>query len=157
MSCADKRWNENFTTFLHDHNLTYVVEQGIEVCYVDNIPLDEFLEKNVSKHEFIRKNVLTATLNFNHRVKEFIKTIVMNKYSDMCVQFYNYRVEFQMRGAGHIHGVLWIDWKKMREKMNLKSRSKETAILNVDLIVRAFENIKDEVFEVLKMMQKKQL
>ena len=70
----------------------------------------------------------------------------MNKYNDMCVQFYNYRVEFQMRGAGHIHGVLWIDWKKMREKMNLKSRSKETAILNVDLIVRAFENIKNEVF-----------
>ena len=29
---------------------------------------------------------------------------------DMAVQDYNYRVEFQLRGAAHIHGVLWIDW-----------------------------------------------
>ena len=27
----------------------------------------------------------------------------------MYIKFYNYRVEFQMRGAGHIHGVLWVD------------------------------------------------
>ena len=26
------------------------------------------------------------------------------------LNFTNYRVEFQMRGAAHIHGVLWIDF-----------------------------------------------
>lgn len=35
----------------------------------------------------------------------------------MCVQYYNYRVEFQMRGAGHIHGVLWINLKQMEENI----------------------------------------
>jgi hypothetical protein len=117
LSCADKRWNENFTTFLQNHNLTYVIEDGREKCFVDEIPLDEFLEKNESRHEFIRKNILTATLNFNNRVQEFIKHIIMNPKGDMCVQYYNYRVEFQMRGAGHIHGTLWIDWKELRKNM----------------------------------------
>ena len=27
----------------------------------------------------------------------------------MKIKFFNYRVEFQARGAGHIHGVLWMD------------------------------------------------
>ena len=76
--------------------------------------LEEYLEKNESKHEFIRKNILTATLNFNNRVQEFIKLIIMNINGQMCVEYYNYRVEFQMRGAGHIHGTLWIDWKNWR-------------------------------------------
>ena len=42
--------------------------------------------------------------------KNFIKTIIMSKFNEIYVEFYNYRVEFQMRGAGHIHGVLWIDF-----------------------------------------------
>ena len=37
----------------------------------------------------------------------------MNPKGDMCVEYYNYRVEFQMRGAGHIQGTLWIDWQKL--------------------------------------------
>ena len=30
----------------------------------------------------------------------------------MNTNLFNYRVEFQARGAGHIHGVLWIDFDK---------------------------------------------
>ena len=40
----------------------------------------------------------------------------MSKFNPMCVEFYNYRVEFQMRGAGHIHGVLWLDLEKFMSK-----------------------------------------
>ena len=132
LSCADKRWNENFTTFLQEHNLEYVIENGIEKCYVDEMPLDMFLEINESKHEFIRKNILTATLNFNNRVQEFIKTIIMNNYGDMCVEYYNYRVEFQMRGAGHIHGTLWLDWVKLKKDMmnKIKRVVKQILILS---------------------------
>ena len=100
LSSAEKRYNENFTTFLQEHDVRYVIENGIECCTVDGIPLDDFLqrEENLNKHEFIRKNILTATLNFNHRVEEFIKNIVMNKSGEFCVDYYNYRVEFQLRG-----------------------------------------------------------
>ena len=116
LSCAEKRWNENFTAFLRDHDITYEVINGLEKCFVSEKggeprSLDEFLaeEQNSSKFEFIRQNVLSATLHFDNRVSEFFKHIVMSKKSKMPVQYYNYRVEFQMRGAGHIHGVLWLD------------------------------------------------
>ena len=63
--------------------------------------------------KFIRKNHLNATLTFNHRVKMFLKNNVMSKGSPMCVKNFNYKVEFALRGAAHIHGVLWLDWKTM--------------------------------------------
>ena len=146
MSCADKRWNENFTTFLQNHDLKYVIENGVEKCYVNNMPLDVFLERNESKHEFIRKNILTATLNFNHRVQEFIKTIIMNEYGEMCVNYYNYRVEFQMRGAGHIHGTLWLDWIKMKKNMEEEKEEGNKEYIDVDSVQNAFTKIKDEIF-----------
>ena len=57
--------------------------------------------------------MLNATLTFNHRVKMFIKNIVMSKGSPMPIQYYSYKVEFALRGAGHIHGVLWMDWEQL--------------------------------------------
>ena len=100
LSCAEKRWSENFTTFLREHHVEYSYENTTEHCLVDSIPLNEFLQKeeNVSKHEYIRQNILTMTLNFNQRVQEFIKHIIMDKESPLAVEYYNYRVEFQMRG-----------------------------------------------------------
>ena len=109
LSCADTRYEENFTSVLQDHDITYEVKDGREHCLIDGDDLETFLKNNQSKHEFIRTNILTATRNFDHRVKQFIKTVIMSKFNPMCVEFYNYRVEFQMRGAAHIHGVLWLD------------------------------------------------
>ena len=111
LSCADARYEENFTALLQDHHIEYIHENGKDICKIDGQPLNEFLSQHESKHEFIRQNILTATRNFDHRVKNFIKTIIMSKHNDMHVGFYNYRVEFQMRGAPHIHGVLWLDFK----------------------------------------------
>ena len=92
-----------------------------EYCLIDGLHLEDFLRENQNKNDFIRKNVLTATRNFDHRVKNFIKTIVMSKFNEMHIKFYNFRVEFQMRGAGHIHGVLWVDF----EQFNLDERNKD--------------------------------
>ena len=38
-----------------------------------------------------------------------MKNIVMGDNNPMNVQYFNYRIEFQARGAGHTHGVLWLD------------------------------------------------
>ena len=120
LTCADMRWNENFTVFLKEYQLSYEVVNGLEECLVtdkngDVYTLDEFIKRdeNKSKYEFIRKNVLTATLHFNNRVEEFFNKIIMSKKSKMPVKYYNYRVEFQLRGAGHIHGCLWLDLDKL--------------------------------------------
>ena len=121
LSCADMRYEENFKSLLQDHDISYEIKEGREKCLIDGHDLDTFLRENQSKHEFIRQNILTGTRNFNHRVKSFIKNIVMNNMNGMYVKFYNYRVEFQMRGAGHIHGVLWVDLDELIKMTTPKS------------------------------------
>ena len=99
---------------LHDQNIRYEYESGKDYVFVNDVPLEEYLAANASKHEFIKKNLLNATLTFNHRVKMFIKNIVMSKGNPMSIKYHSYKVEFALRGAGHIHGVLWVDWDKMK-------------------------------------------
>ena len=33
--------------------------------------------------------------------------------SPLPVQYYSYKVEFALRGAAHIHGVLWVNWDEI--------------------------------------------
>ena len=98
LSAADTRYPENFTALLQDHKISYVFREGREECLIDNETIEKFLEKNSSKYAFIRDNILTATRNYHFRVRSFIRSIVMNKFSEMCCKFYSYRVEFQLRG-----------------------------------------------------------
>ena len=125
LSCADLRWPENFAAILRAKGLKikYLTEMDQDgypktAIYVEHSkdgviqsdPLKKFLEEQQDKslHEFIRGNVLLATRYFNHRVKAFISNIMMGGGNPMMVEYYSYKTEFQDRGAGHIHGVLWI-------------------------------------------------
>ena len=98
LSCADYRFKENFTSFLQEEQITYIFKDGQEEVLINGFSVDDYLSKNSSKHEHIKNNILSATCNFNHRVKTFVKTIIMNKFNPMNVLYYNYHVEFQMRG-----------------------------------------------------------
>ena len=66
LSCADYRYEENFTSLLQDHHVTYIMENGVEKCLIDGQTIEEFLSQHETQHEFIRKNTLTATRNFQH-------------------------------------------------------------------------------------------
>ena len=85
--------------------------------------LNEFLEQDSvkSRHEYIRENVLTLTRIYNHRVKAFIREIILGKNNPMCVSKFTYKTEFQNRGAGHIHGTLWVNMSKIENFCQLKS------------------------------------
>ena len=130
LSCADSRWDENFSSLLIDFGITIHYSfnsDGFEETKVvleggGTLNLKDYMEQYVdeSKHEMIRTNILNASRNYNHRVKAFIKEIVLHKSNPMSVQYYSTKVEFQGRGAGHNHGVLWVD--------NLKE-SQETIII----------------------------
>ena len=72
----------------------------------------------------------------------------------MNVQYYTYKVEFQERGAGHIHGTLWLNLNKL-EKL---TRSINGDLINVEnynqesietMPSRPFENI-SSAFKKLK-------
>ena len=86
-----------------------------------------------SRHTMIRKNVLMATRNFDNRVKEFMKHIIMSKENPMNVKIFSYRVEFQARGAAHIHGVMWVDFAQKCHRN-----------LDNELLQSVFQNFKDD-------------
>ena len=127
LSCGDTRWNENFKSVLHnlvgDNKIIY---RDNEV-YIDNNreekPLRQYLADNESIHDFIRVNILTATRNFDHRVKAFISNVILGTFSPMQVKYYSYRVEFQLRGAGHIHGCLWVDFKNFWKLLSQEDKN----------------------------------
>ena len=115
------RWDENFAAVLLERGFEtkYDVIQDDEGNWDTIIearvkeghwkPIKQFIEEDIdeSLHEIVRGNVLTATRYFQHRIKNFIDRIIMGKNNPMCVSYYSYKVEFQDRGAGHIHGTLW--------------------------------------------------
>ena len=127
LTSGDNRWSANFTPVLEKLNckmqykvdpegreqVTVEVKQGNSIV---QLPWKQYLDKYVdrSQHELIRRNVLLATRNFQHRVETFRKEVIFGRNNPMNVRHISYRVEFQGRGAGHIHGVLWLDLKEMR-------------------------------------------
>ena len=171
LSCADLRWEENFAAILRDEglNLTYslvadekgYIDTRIEVEYMQNNEkrtmllkqyIEEFMDKSL--HELIRGNVLLATRYFNQRVKKFISKIVMGHNNPMNVQYYTYKVEFQERGAGHIHGTLWLDLDKLEKLQRLQNgklksseqipdSSEKEVYKPFESITSAFKNIKN--------------
>ena len=128
LSCADYRWPENLMSVLR--------EQGIGLrCTVNSdqpdtfevfanekwIPLEDYL-KNVmdeTLHEVIRKNIVTATRNYRHRVQSLMKTIILNPTNPLCVKHFSSKLEFAGRGAGHNHGVLWLDMNQLEKNVDV--------------------------------------
>ena len=68
----------------------------------------------------------------------------------MSIEYHSYKVEFAMRGAGHIHGVLWVDWekfvKKHTETFNEDIVDEDGVIIEVDTshVKLALQHIKDD-------------
>ncbi len=98
------RWGENFAAVLHNAGVNVVVfDSKFENVRIkvgeETISIEEYLELNDGKFEFIRQNVLMATRNFDQRLKIFLKTILMSKHNHMHFKYYNYRIEFQLREA----------------------------------------------------------
>ena len=83
------------------NNLTHEIKAKV-IIGDQTLALEDYLKDkrfcNDSKHTQIRKHVLTATRNFDNRLKEFMKYIVMSKENPMNKNLFNYRVEFQARG-----------------------------------------------------------
>ena len=47
----------------------------------------------------------------------------MDKSNPMCVEYYTMKLEFQGRGAGHNHGTLWVNIKKLEYSFEDKDGS----------------------------------
>jgi superfamily II DNA helicase RecQ len=132
LSCADMKWDENFSSLLRDRNVQIEYEvsgtDGLSKTIIkfmkneieEELELQEYLKSEIDEnlHELIRTNVLNATRNFQHRVDAFIKEIIFGDNNPMQIKNLSYKVEFQGRGAGHIHGVLWANLSRFEKEAN---------------------------------------
>ena len=53
---------------------------------------------------------------FDDKVKAFMKNILMNHK----IAYYTYRIEFQLRGMPHLHGVFWLDKAWLSKKFKIE-------------------------------------
>ena len=61
------------------------------------------------KAKLVQKDPVTCVRYFDHRVQEFINTVLRSHHEPLGkVVDYFYRVEFQQRGSPHIHMLIWI-------------------------------------------------
>ena len=162
LSCGDMRWCANFQKYfeekkyeLHVDNqgLVWVrgeiqkgkkLRKGWEKDFSekrepimkrtwDDLKESEEFKTEVSTHEEIRNDVLLATRNFQHRVEMFRKEIMFGSNNPMKIRHITYRVEFQGRGAGHIHGVLWVDLEEINKEMK-QELEREINKVEIDML-----------------------
>ena len=129
LTAGDLRWSANFTPVLEKRGckIHYTVDPNgkenvtVEVKDGNNtleMPWQQYLRDHVDDnlHKMMKDNVLLATRNFQHRVETFRREVIFGRNNPMRVRHISYRVEFQGRGAAHIHGVLWLDLKELKIK-----------------------------------------
>jgi hypothetical protein len=93
LSAADLRWPETMRVIAAQHNVSLTDEE------IKNMTWEE-------RCSWIRKNPVTAARQFEYRVQQFIKHIILNGVLGNISDYF-YRVEFQQRGSPHVHMVLW--------------------------------------------------
>lgn len=118
LSCAEKRMFELFTTILEKsgHQVTYRLDNdgnwtGDEKdILVEGIPLWEFVNTKVDRNELLRNNTVLITRIFDDRVKAFVKNIILGTGQNRIkAKYFCYRIDVQVRGMPHVHGVIFLE------------------------------------------------
>ncbi len=93
-SCADLRWPEVIETIMR--------QQG-KVVKLSDMTWSE-------KCDALRSNPVTAVRMFDHRIRAFLRDVIYSPAQPIGkVTDHFYRLEFQSRGSGHIHGLVWVE------------------------------------------------
>ena len=81
-----------------------------------------------TKCEILRSNPVTAVRMFDHRVKELFSKVIKSPQKPLGnVIDYFIRLEFQQRGAPHVHCLLWVE-----DAPKLNEDDDETVVAFVD-------------------------
>ena len=132
LSAAEMRWPEVTTAILHyEQKIDKVLyesgwendESKIKIFSVgweenkDKIQsLPTYKEKEIKdRHKFFKNHFLLITRLFDNRVKAFINNILM---ANKDIEHYSYRIEFQVRGLPHLHGVFWLTKDAVKKYQN---------------------------------------
>ena len=100
-SCAEFEWNS-------------LAKSIYETVEKKKISLEEIEKKPTAwRNKLLSDNVLQSTLHFSRRTDKIMSLlsnqgIFSHNGQDFVADFFFYRVEFQARGAPHIHCLLWL-------------------------------------------------
>ena len=115
LSCAEFDWKD-------------LLKEVIETVYKKKVTEEEINGLSPSaKNKIISENYVQSTLHFQKRIE---KIFALMKYDDFFgdsgensyhMSSYFYRIEFQARGAPHVHSLLWLKDSKEKEAPSLWS------------------------------------
>ena len=98
LSAADSRWTDLLRMLAKFNDGIEYLEKELE-----NLTWQE-------KTKLVQKDPVTCSRYFDHRVQEFLSTILKSSCEPIGkVRDYFYRVEFQQRGSPHIHMLIWVE------------------------------------------------
>ena len=100
LSCAEYDWFE-------------LLKEIAETVYRREFSNEEIEEMTVTeKNKLISENVVQSTLHYNKRFQKLFTLMRSNFFksddNSYHVSSYFFRVEFQQRGAPHVHALLWL-------------------------------------------------
>ena len=104
LSCAEFDWPELLKEIVETVQRKKVTQE-----YIDSLPQS-------TKNKIISENVVQSTLHFQKRIEKLFHLMGYDFFegSNNCyhVSSYFYRIEFQQRGAPHVHSLLWLRIKR---------------------------------------------
>ena len=105
LSAADTRWTDHL-------RMLAKLSDGIEYSEKE---IDEMTWQEKTK--LVQKNPVTCSRYFDHRVQEFLNTVLKIDCEPIGkVKGYFFRVDFQQHGSPHIHMSVWIENAPTLEK-----------------------------------------
>ena len=105
LSAADTRWTDLLKMLAKLNN-------GVDYSDKD---IDRLTWQD--KTRLVQKDPVTCSRYFDHRVQEFLNTILRSDCEPIGkLRDFFYRVEFQQRGSPHIHMLVWIENAPTLEK-----------------------------------------
>ena len=97
LSAADTRWTDLLKMLAKLNNGVDYSDKDIEGL------------TSQEKTRLVQKDPVTCSRYFDHRVQEFLNTILKSDCEPIGkLRDFSYRVEFQQRGSPHIHMLVWI-------------------------------------------------
>ena len=123
LSSGEMKWPEVTRSILHATGKIISYEAGWEEdeskIEIDGMKLPDYRETviNRNKSKFYKDQFLLITRIFDNKVKAFIKLLTANGE----VQHFTYRIEFQVRGMPHVHGVFWLAEDIVKQYKNDKN------------------------------------
>ena len=95
LSCADLRWPELFQIIARTQGKNMTDEQAEALSYNERCSMLNLNPVVVAKH-------------FQHRVETFFTELLLNQRNPIGkINYYAFRIEFQMRGSPHLHALIW--------------------------------------------------